>query len=81
MRFQLQKRRISDGVRAAAGLGPSHDEDILAEQVRGRVLALLSRLTPGHLDARTALGGGKSVREALATLDKHDLDHAAELRG
>ena len=58
-------------------------DDILTElkHVRGRVLALLSRLTPGHLDARTALGGGKSVREALATLAKHDLDHAAELRG
>jgi hypothetical protein len=50
-------------------------------QVRGQVLTLLSRLTPEHLDARTRLADGRPLREALARLNAHDLEHAAELRG
>ena len=58
-------------------------EEIIGElvQVRGRVLVLLSRLASEHLDATTALGGGKALREALASLSQHDLKHAAEMRG
>lgn len=57
-------------------------EQIVAEmmQVRGRVLVLVSRLTAKHLDARTAPGDGKPLREALASLSQHDLEHVAELR-
>lgn len=68
--------------RNVARLARTPVEQIVAEmmQVRGRVLVLLSRLTAKHLDARTALGGGKPLPEALASLSQHDLEHAAELR-
>ncbi len=62
--------------------GAPVDEIVLEmAQVRGRVLALLSRLTVKHLDARTRLADGVPLREALAGLNAHDLEHTAELRG
>lgn len=58
-------------------------DEIIAEmmQVRGRVLALLSRLRAEHLGVETRLGDGKPLRGSLADLSAHDLEHAAELRG
>jgi Mycothiol maleylpyruvate isomerase N-terminal domain len=58
-------------------------EDIVAEmmQVRGRVLVLLGRLRAEHMSAITALAEGRPLGEALASLNAHDLAHAAELRG
>ncbi len=50
--------------------GAPVDEIVLEmAQVRGRVLALLSRLLPPHLDARTRLADGRPLREALARLN------------
>jgi hypothetical protein len=62
--------------------GAPVDEIVLEmAQVRGGVLVLLSRLQPAHLDASTRLADGRPLRDALAGLNAHDLEHAAELRG
>jgi Mycothiol maleylpyruvate isomerase N-terminal domain len=66
-----------------ARLSGAAGDEIIAEmvQVRGRVLELLSKLKTEHLSATTALGGGGPLADALAGLNAHDLEHAAELRG
>ena len=66
-----------------ARLGGATGAQIAEEMahVRGSVLVLVSRLSSEHLNATTALAGGKPLREVLASLNAHDLEHAAELRG
>jgi hypothetical protein len=64
-------------------LGGARIEDIVSEmrQVRGRVLVLLGRLRAEHMGTITALADGRPLAEALISLNAHDLEHAAELRG
>jgi hypothetical protein len=75
----------ADAANAAnvARLASATGAQIAAEMalVRGRVLELLSRLTAEHLVVTTMLADGKPLREALASLNAHDLEHASQLRG
>ena len=67
-------------VKRLAGAGAPEIADEMM-QVRGRVLALLSRLKADHMGVKTRLGDSRPLREALSGLNAHDLEHAAELRG
>ena len=66
---------------ARLGWAPLHEIAAAMMQVRGRVLVLLGQLGPEHLAVRTALAGGSELGQALSSLNAHDLEHAAELRG
>ena len=66
-----------------ARLADASADRIVAEmvQVRGRVLTLLALLRAEHLDMMWRLGHGKTLRESLAGLNAHDLEHSAQLPG
>jgi len=48
-------------------------------RVREEISGLLANLRPEHLDLSTHLEAG-TLRDALATFDDHDLEHAGQLR-
>lgn len=69
--------------RNAAAWRPAPIEAVLAElhATRDRVLQLLERLTPVHLDIEFDRDGrSTNLGELLVSFSAHDLEHAAQLR-